>query len=128
MNKDQRRKDQTQIKMCDAIIYFHHLVGDNTDIANVDPTKGGEAVHIAAVADIKLLPDNKIDLTIMESAGSNTFCSGTGVNYRILQGEKISKASDGLVYMGTGRNRAYFVGKKTNVSPYMPYGVSPDYV
>lgn len=119
-----RRTKVGDIKVGDAIIFFKHMKGDDTDLASTDPTKGGEAYHIGAVGSIGI-GSGQIELGTMESSGGAAVTGGNGVNYRVRSNLPI-KTANGLVYGDAGDTRVYFVGKQGNMTSYLPYGVNYD--
>lgn len=129
-DRGKRRARVEDIAVGDAIIFFSHMKGDDTDLASTDPALGGEAYHIGAVGGITV-KSGAIDLGIMESSGAKAVTGGDGVNYRIRTDLPI-KTAKGLVYGEAGQNakkqnvRVYFVGKAGNCVPYLPNGFSYD--
>ncbi len=125
LDRSKRRMSASDIAIGDAIIFFSHMKGDDTDLASTDPAKGGEAYHIGAVAGVNVVGD-KLELTVAESSGAPATSGGNGVNVRTTSGPfKIGK---GLVYMDAGVNkqkqavRLYFVGRAGNAESYGPFG------
>lgn len=127
-DRSKRRARVDDIAIGDAIIFFSHMKGDDTDLASTDPALGGEAYHIGAVGGVTV-KSGAIDLGIMESSGAQAVTGGDGVNYRISYDLPI-KTAKGLVYGDAGQNakkqgiRLYFVGKAGNCVPYLPNGIS----
>lgn len=118
LNRSMRRKKADDIAIGDAIIFFKHMLGDNTDLASTDPAKGGEAFHIGTVADRNIY-GSTIDLTIAESSGAQASSGGSGVNVRSTT--LPLKTAAGLVYADPGSDqRMYFVSKAGNLTSYMP--------
>jgi hypothetical protein len=130
MNRSKRRKKASEIEEGDAIIFFSHIKNDDTDLASVDASKGGEAFHIGVVGG-KTLHGDSIDLTIVESSGGPAASGGNGVNVRTATGCQL-KTAKGLVYVAAGKNaqgydeRLYFVGKACNMTTYLPRPVGDD--
>ena len=126
-DRSKRRARTGDIEEGDAIIFFKHMKGDDTDLANVNPALGGEAYHIGMVGGVTVLGD-KIDLTIVELSGAQAFTGGNGVNSRQVSGVPL-KSAKGLVYVDAGKNwdnqevRLYFVGKRGNFVSYLPYAL-----
>ena len=121
-NRPVRRKERSEIREGDAMIYFRGVKKDNPDQALTRNSYGSETVHIGLVASIYPVDlEDRVRIRIAESSGAIRFDGSTGVCIRDV-GEVTLKTARSLVYFenADGTERCYFVGPLRQPNPYEP--------
>ena len=140
-----RRSSVAEIQPGDAAIFFRDVKQEGPDVAakfvekvetksdgttkvvkTLDTSSGSQAEHIALVSSVRPVPGDQVTLEIAEGSGAPASSGGNGVNTRTLGQDPLkATVANNLVYVPSGNNRVYFIGRPGSAPPYMPDPVAP---